>query len=249
MTDTTEAGTALVAPTDAPTDKAIESLRSRGAVAVAFAKERNDLARTIAGTEWGRGMSMQTATLVAQYCVITRANPVTQVDILGGKPYLNVNYWAERIISDPAYVGHLQREITEGAEANLRQIAKDHRAAAEGLEGEDAAKQLAKALELEAEASDIAVARANYNPPKKVTSVVETQIRRFMNQAPLDKIKSGEIPWKEAQNWIITVSECNWAGGQEKDPVGNSHPEKTARSRSLRRCATRALKKHSNNTV
>ena len=156
MTEQAEAGTALVAPTD----DAIQSLRAKGATMVAFQKERNELARTIAGTEWGAGMSMQTATLVAQYCVITRANPITQVDILGGKPYLNASYWAERIINDPAYVDHLQREITEGAEKALRSIAADHGTAAEGLEGEESAKQLARALELEAEASGIAVARA-----------------------------------------------------------------------------------------
>lgn len=243
MTDTPEAevGTALVAPTDA----AIQSLRSKGATMVAFAKERNELARQIEGVKWGSvtgaSLSIQTRTMLAQYCVITRANPLTQVDLLGGKPYLNANYWLERIINDPAYVDHLQREITEGAEANLRQIAKDHRAAAAGFEGEEAAGHLARALKLEAEASEIAVARANYNPPKNVTSVVETQITRFMNQAPLDAIRAGDMDMEEAAKWIITVSECNWAGSQKGDPVGNDHPEKTARTRSMRRCATRAF--------
>ncbi len=49
--DTTkpEVGTALVAPTD----DAIRSLRQKGAAMVAFTKERNELARTIEGVQWG----------------------------------------------------------------------------------------------------------------------------------------------------------------------------------------------------
>jgi hypothetical protein len=74
-------------------------------------------------------------------------------------------------------------------------------------------------------------------------------IYRYHESAPLAAIIAGSVDGKP---WIEQVSECNWAGGKPKgktrdgkefdaDPVGNAEPSKTARSRSLRRCAIKAF--------
>lgn len=88
----------------------------------------------------------------------------------------------------------------------------------------------------------------HYGPPDTATHVYETTIRRYRNAAPIDAIKEGRVPFDEAEKWIVEVKECNWVDPERKnkngkydDPVGRLNPATTARTRSLRRCAIRAL--------
>jgi len=91
------------------------------------------------------------------------------------------------------------------------------------------------------------MARSHWDPPEFATAVVETTIYRFMNQAPIEAIRSGEI--QDFEKYLIAVSECNWAGGMGRkmadakkyDPIGDANPSKTARTRSLRRAATKTF--------
>jgi hypothetical protein len=73
-----------------------------------------------------------------------------------------------------------------------------------------------------------------------------------MAAAPIEAIRRGDVPMAEAEKWIIEVKECNWAGNRppkkksgggeyNADPIGNAEPEKTARTRAVRRCATNAF--------
>lgn len=263
--------TALTAPVGlparAPTDEDIEAIRKKGKQLTAYKKEVNELYRTLEGLEWGSGsqavkgssFSPQTRYALAEFIRVTRANPQHHVDILGGKPYLNANYWRERIVNDPMYVDLQQRDITEATEKRLRAMAAERREAHLALKDTDpsaAAQQLTKALDLEEEADYVARARLHWSPPAWATSAYETVIRRFMNAAPMDAIRAGRISMEEADRWIIEVKECNWAGNRpeatkrrkdgssytyQPDPIGNDEPEKTARTRSLRRCATQAF--------
>lgn len=249
MSDSTEMATVE----QPPSDQEIQQIRQAGKAMTARKKEVNELFKTLEGMEWGSGnqvvkgshFSKQTRYALAEFCHIVGANPMTQVDILGGKPYLNASYWIERIVKDPLYIDFSQRDITKTSEERIRELAqkrwKTYEKLSEAGQDAEAAKQLARAVDLDEEAEDIAQARNHYGVPDNVTSAVETTIRRFMNSAPMEKIRDGEISKDEADEWIIEVKECNWAGGQQKDPVGNAEPEKTARTRSLRRCATRAF--------
>jgi hypothetical protein len=219
-----------------PSDEEIEGIRAKGRALAIHKKEVNELFRTLEGMEWGGGnqvvkgssFSPQTRYMLAQFCQITRANPMTQVDILGGKPYLNVHYWKDRVSNDPMFVDDWQRDISRSAEDALR------------------------ALGAEDEANDIARARAKYHPPEWATHVVETGIRRWMNAAPMDAIRAGRIPFEEAQKWIVDVRDFNFAGGRplskkrdggtyQSDPVGEAEPAKTAASRSYRRTSEKAF--------
>lgn len=246
-------GTSLTAPT-APTDSEIARIRQRGEAAIAHRREVARMAKVIAGLEWGagsqavRGSAFSPATqyALAEFCRITRANPQTHVDILGGKPYLNADYWKDRVSSDPLFYREDQREISATTEAGLRERVDGYRSRAGELptDAQERVTLLSRATELEIEADEIARARAHYRPPEWATHVYETVIIRFIPAAPIEKIRAGEIV--DLEPYLREVRECNWAGGRpdtagKKDPVGNAEPEKTARTRSFRRAATKAF--------
>lgn len=255
MSQDTSTAVAIPGVGHVPTDEEIENIRKAGKQVAAHKKEVRDLYRVIEGLEWGSGknavkgssLSKATRYAFAEFCRITRANPMHHVDILGGGFYLNAEYWSDLINSDPYFVRYEQRDLSPSVENALRERAEAHRELAAKLEGEEEAQRLAKALELEEEADDVALARAQWSPRETATCVIETTIWRFMNAAPIDAIKSGEVT--DFERYIITVSECNWAGGmgstmadaKKWDPIGDANPATTARTRSLRRCAVRAF--------
>lgn len=240
-----------VARRDPPSTAEIESIRKAGGAMLAEQREVRELAKQIAGMEWGSGKSLvagegfseATRLAIAQFCRVTRANPMTHIFVLGGKPYLNADYWADLVASDPHYIRYEQRDLSPGVEGALRERAKRHGAIANQLEQAgkpgEAAERRARAIDLEEEADDIALARAQWSPPKDVQVVVETTIFRFMNQAPMEAIKRGDIT--DIERYIVPVRECNWAGGKSNDPVGNSNPATTARTRSFRRAAVKGF--------
>lgn len=229
--------TALVAPTDT----AIDTIRKAGALAVAERKEIGLLSKQIEGLEWGRSFSENGRYAIAAFARVTRANIATHIDILGGKPYLNASYWADFITKHSHFHHYTQRDLSPSVEQALRDRAAKHREIA----GEKDQKRLGKAQDLIDQADDMALDRARWSPRENATVVIETTIIRLINAAPLEKIRSGEIT--DLEPYVVQISECNWAGGMgdtvrgKKDPVGDAHPGTTARSRSLRRCCTKAF--------
>jgi hypothetical protein len=251
------------------TDKstALAEVRRSGSQALAHQQATVDIVRQIDGMEWGSGndvirgaaFSRAAKWALARYAETIGADLQTQVDMLGGKPYPNAKYYKDRAASEPGYLGDEQIEISEVSEQKLRALATERRQAYEALKAADsgkAAEQLTKALDFQDRADYIAIARANWSPPEWATHVYETTIRRFASAAPLEAIMAGEIPHADAMKWVIEVKECNWAGNRppktirkrdggtfekQVDPVGNDEPEKTARTRSFRRCAEKAF--------
>lgn len=251
--------TKVSANLDAPTDAEIDAIRRAGKAMVAHKKEVAALADQISGMEWGSGnravkgntFTPQTRQALAEFCRVTRANPQRHVDILGGGPYLNAEYWAERMSSHPMFVRYEQREIGPAAEQEIRDRAKRHLELANSLEEagrkQEALDRRVKAIDLEEEADEMRAARRQWNPRQSAISVVETTVYRFINATPLEKIESGEIT--DFDQYIVEVKECNWAGGMGRefadkkkyDPIGDMEPSKTARTRSMRRAAVRAF--------
>lgn len=247
----------------------LTEFRRRGTEAVMMAKEVRRLRNQIQGLKFGSvvgsSLSEQTQVALAEFCHITGANPLLHIDMMGGRPFLNANYWSDKLNGHPGFVTYRQRDISDRTEAALRDRSKRYTEAAENLpEGDERrAEYLVRSVELEEEADDLALSRAQWGVPAEVTHPVETTIVRFVNAAPLDKIMSGEIAWDEAQNWTKEVVECSWAGGRydqikarcaatgqdwsdvaktlRPDPIGDSFPAKTARTRSLRRTASFAF--------
>ena len=257
---------ARVEDTQPPTDEQIEQIRQRGHALVAHKQEVGRLFKLSSGLEWGTGSSMvvrgsemseATRYAFAEFCKVTKANPLLHVDVLGGKPYLNANYWSDRINSDPFFHHFEQRDLSPSVEKALRERAARHRAIALDVRESDraeAGRRMGLAMDLEDEADQLALDRAKWGAPEWATSIVETRIIRFIQVAPLDAIREGKVAALDA--FLVPVPECNWAGNRplakkrrkdgseyeyQPDPIGNAEPEKTARTRSLRRAATRSF--------
>ena len=225
----------------APTDTEIDTIRRSGRAAVAERKEISLLSKQIAGLEWGTKLSENGRYAIAAFARVTRANISTHIDILGGKPYLNATYWADFITKHSHFHHYTQRDLSPSVEDALRERAKKHLEIA----GEKDTKRLGKAQDLIDEADDLALDRARWSPRENATVVIETTILRLINAAPVEAIRAGKIT--DLEPYIVAIHECNWAGGMgntvanKKDPVGDSHPGTTARSRSLRRCAVKSF--------
>jgi hypothetical protein len=230
----------------------LKGIQQRGALSVSKARELTAISKQVAGMTWGSGnMAVKGTDLppasqyaIAQIVKLTGANLSQHIYILGGRPYLNAEYWAERIAGEPHFVRWEQRNLSASHIEHLRKLA----------EQADADGDHDDAIRLRREARELSSRRSHYNPPAWATDVYETIIYRYREIAPLSAIQRGQAP---SEAWIETVNECNWAGGRPKitktrqngggtyesdpDPVGNAEPAKTARSRSLRRCAIRAF--------
>lgn len=234
---------------------AIQAMRKAGALAVAEKKALGDMYRMLEGCEWGsgnsvvRGSSFSEAAraALARFCVVTRANPQIHVDLLGGRPYLNSRYYRDMTSADPHFIEDLQINISASASELLRRQAEQAIAEAEKFGLPRPTEEIQRLLE---EARTLERLRIEYNVPAWATVAIETRIRRYVENAPLEKIRNGEVENPEA--YVRTVRECNWAGNRPRkeksgggtydaDPIGNMEPEKTARTRSFRRCAANAF--------
>lgn len=227
----------------APTDSAIATIRRAGAAAVAERKEIGLLSKQIAGLEWGNKLSDNGRYAIAAFARVTRANISIHIDILGGKPYLNAQYWADFITKHDRFHHYTQRDLSPSVEQALRDRAAKHLEIA----GDKDKGRIGKAQDLIDQADDMVVDRARWSPRENATVVIETTIMRLINAAPLEAIAKGQIT--DLSPYMVAVTECNWAGGMGKsmadkkkyDPIGDANPGTTARSRSLRRCATKAF--------
>ena len=109
---------------------AVDGVSRAGGAIAARKREERELYKTIEGLEWGDGVkavkgsyfSPQTRHALAVFCHTTGANPMLHVDILNGKPYLNAQYWAERCVTHPLYLGHEQVNISADAEEKYREL-------------------------------------------------------------------------------------------------------------------------------
>jgi hypothetical protein len=252
---TTMTASDLVIPSDSEI-RGIADVRRRAAVQKQFQEEVNKLYRTIAGLTWGSGnqmvrgsqLSEGTRYALAEFCRVTRANPLIHIDILGGKPFHNAKYYSDLLNNNDFFISYTQKDLSPSVEEAYRAQATRYRETAMQLsEGAARDERLLEALDLEDEADNIALARAQWSPRENATCVIETTIRRFYNAAPIELIRAGKIT--DVEPYVTTIQECHWAGGMEKsmaearkyDPIGDAFPSLTARTRSLRRCATKAF--------
>ncbi len=233
----------------------IENIRRAGAVAVAERKALREMYVMLEGCEWGSGNSVvrgsgfsdSARAALAKLCVVTRANPQIHIDILGGKPYHNAQYFRDRVSPDPYFIDDVQRNISPGIIVQLREQAQQALDEAKRMGLPEPTQEVQDLL---ADARMIARLHSEYAVPAWATIAYETIIRRYTENAPLDKIRNGEVA--DPSVFIRTVRECNWAGNKperkksgggtyDPDPIGNMDPEKTARTRSFRRCARNAF--------
>jgi hypothetical protein len=76
--------------------------RTKPALPAAYAediqrrKERNAISTAIRGTQWGKEVSQDTVRAVSEYAYRTGIDPVRHIEVLGGRIYLNADYYREK---------------------------------------------------------------------------------------------------------------------------------------------------------
>lgn len=239
-----------VAPLQVPADNELEAIRKRGASEVAHRKEIAKIFKQLDGTQWGHNLSVPQRGLVAEFIKVTRANVLLHVDFLGNRPYLNSTYYSDLASNHPAHHHYEQRDLSLSVETAMRERAEKYYVDADKL---DASKQPERAKQrrdaawaLEQQADTISIDRAKWSPRATATVVIETTVYRYTNAA-MTLIAEGKVPANSEH--LVTVVECNWAGGHgivkigsmdKKDPIGDANPGTTARTRSLRRTLVKA---------
>ncbi|MCY3677906.1 MAG: hypothetical protein OXH66_10005 [Gemmatimonadetes bacterium] len=205
---------------------ALDDLRRSGQAAVARQREINALFKAIESMKWGsvQGSKLSEGSryALARMCHATQADPTVDIDILGGNPYHNATYYRRRAMNHPGYVKHELRNILHDQEA-----------------------------------------RQQYGVPEDALAAYETVITRLTDLA-VSEVRAGRLPLKDAMDLAVEVRAANWAGNKRKkkrrgkwddvnrrygpgewyeveDTIGMAEPDKTARTRSFRRCACDAF--------
>lgn len=248
-------GTAVAIATPEAREAAneLELIRQQGMAAVERKRALSTLTKLISGLEWGsvRGDSLSPATqyALAEVCYVTGANPYLHIDLLGGKAYHNAQYYEDLANQHSHYLGYEQRMITARVAERLREQADQAESESDKILAdieklgmpelkEDAVKLRREAITARTRAREIDLARAQYGVPDTAETAYETLVRRYTPDAPLDAIRVGDI---DGDRFIQVISECSWIDPGRKDPVGNAHPDRTCRTRSLRRGLKKAF--------
>ena len=107
-------GTDLVRAQDQePTS--LEELSHAGKASVARQREINAIFRSLEDSMWGkvrgRNLSEGSRYALARMCHLTRADYTVDIDLLGGHPYHNANYFIRRAMNHARYVEHEEKNI------------------------------------------------------------------------------------------------------------------------------------------
>lgn len=227
MTTPTQPTTTATGADDAPAAALSEAAKPGTAVAVqsekdkkvSAAKAERDIIIAIRGTQWGKDCSPQVTVAVARYCMRHGLDPVRHVEVLGGRIYLNGEFYEEA--AAPLVLAGLVRYSEPDfvhADVRLQQIADDERYP-------PAIRQRA------------------------LDEIVRRMFRRIELGIPDDAtgacVYVGEVVPRNGVQPTKLVG-FNWCGGATKvkkskngeyrgDPVGDAEPVKTAQSRAKRR--------------
>lgn len=221
-TAVTTRDTEEVSPELAQAREELAKIQQAGLAAVERHKTLNAVARMLEGCKWGdisgQSLSPQTRYGIARICDAYRADPLLHIHILGGRVYLNADYWTGKLNALPELDHWLQNNITKRYSTELREIAKQTFQDAKEFEDEDMKDQARRIL---GEARYADEARAYHGIPDDAEAAYETLVYLDGKAEP--------------------IREANHAPNHPtRDPVGKARPEVTAKTRSLRRAAVKA---------
>ncbi|MDE2877186.1 MAG: hypothetical protein OXQ93_17225 [Gemmatimonadota bacterium] len=163
------------------------------------------------GKVQGRRLSEGSLYALARMCHVTKADPILDIDLLGGHPYHNANYYIRRAMNHERYVKHEEINI-------LADTAKR----TEFGVPEDAMGAYVVRIHLYLPSAPMAAIKAGRIPfeeAMKWTTVVEAA-----NWAGDQRRKKGKQGWYKSE-----------------DVIGMSEPDKTARTRAFRKAAAKAF--------
>ena len=216
--------TDLVKHTEEPTG--LRELREAGRSQVARQREINSIFRSLETAQWGsvQGSKLSEGSryALARMCHVTRAEPTTDIDILGGTPYHNGNYYRRRAMNHPCYIKHEQRNILRDVEKREEYgVPEDVHAVYETI-----ITRLTKLAHAQVEAGRLSL-------PDAMQMAVEV---RAANWAGNKRKKKRKGQWDDQKR---RYGKGTWY--EIEDTIGVSDPDKTARTRSFRRAARDAF--------
>ena len=98
----------------------LDRFRRTGGLAKARTQEINAIFRSLETGHWGNvqgaNLSEGSRYALARMCHVTQADPTLDIDILGGHPYHNANYYIRRAQNHERYVGHKYVNILDDAD-------------------------------------------------------------------------------------------------------------------------------------
>lgn len=98
-------------------DSGVATIEQSGRLAIRREQAVRQVYRELQGIQWGEALSPHTRAVVAAFCHDVGANPMHHVDLLGGRVYLNANYWSDKINGQEHFIGFEQINISKDPEA------------------------------------------------------------------------------------------------------------------------------------
>lgn len=195
---------------------ALQRFSERGRAAETRRQEIRGMAESLADSEqWGkvmgRKMSQGSLYALARMCHVTQADPILDIDLLGGHPYHNANYFIRRAQNHPRYVKHRHNNILNNqAKREEYGVPEDAMAAYEVI----------LTIYLPSAPMDaIKAGRIPFDEAMKWT----TEVAAANWAGHVKTVNTREGPQKRA------------------DAIGKTEPDKTARTRAYRRAARDAF--------
>lgn len=98
------------------------------AYAMAERYEQNQIVQAIAAEltakSWGNAVSPALRVEIVRWALQQGADPSSEVDILGGKPYLNATYWARMVSAEPDFVAAEEEWVHDDPRASDEERAR-----------------------------------------------------------------------------------------------------------------------------
>lgn len=168
-------------------------------------RQQNIVTAQIAGTNWGKGLDLQTRRAVSDWAARAGLDPATELDVLGGRFYKNAQYY--------------QRKLSELVEAGkvvyayVEHVAIDPRLAKIANDSSNPDRQ-ARARKLLEHREDM---RIQYNVDDRAKAAAIFHIMLV------------------GVGYEFSAAKWCGGGSRQKDPVGDEFPVETAETRAIRR--------------
>jgi len=208
------------------------TIPSAASLAVEERKVRNAIAQQIRGATWAKDIDERTIRAVAEYAYRHGIDPVTEVEVLGGRIYKTSTYY-ERKGAELIAAGVLTRVEKDN-------ITHDERGAALYA----TCMEWAREAEAAGDPEEAAKLRRAANDARRET--IRRQMERIRWGAP-DHAAAVVVVRLYVNGLDAPVEGCQWAGPglrmkkakegreYEGDPIGAAEPAKTAETRAARR--------------
>jgi hypothetical protein len=186
------------------------------ALQIELRRQRSAIAARLAGTNWGKGLDVQTRMAVADWAQRHGVDATTEIEVLGGNLYLKAQFYLNRLAT------LVERGVVEYAYSD--HVAHDERLAAIATD-EMAPEGFRKQAQTELYRRKLV--RIEYGAPENARAVV------------VFRIKMATVPVQfTGCKWTGTGRKAKVRGVEQNyfaDPIGEEFPVETAETRAARR--------------